>query len=88
MGILAIITLLLATKYFRIIAGLADGYARLLTEAAKMYILGAITVAIFFFTARAKMSAHMLKVALLCATMGLDIFLGARFVVDRIFFAG
>jgi hypothetical protein len=58
--------------------------ARLLTEAAKMYILGAITVAIFFFTARAKLRMHLLKVGLLCATMGLDIFLGARFVVDTI----
>ncbi len=94
MGILAIITLLLATKYFQIIAGLADGFARLLTEAAKMYILGAITVTIFFLMARTKLTAHstghltaLLKIALLSATMGLDIFLGARFVVDRILFA-
>ncbi len=84
MGILAIATLLLATKYFQTFASLGSGYARLLTEAAKMYILGAITVTIFFFTARAKLPAHLLKVGLLCATMGLDIFLGARFVVDRI----
>jgi len=67
-----------------------------------MYILGAITVAIFFLMALhrtpyggTKLPAHstghitvLLKTALLCATMGLDIFLGARFVVDRIFFAG
>ncbi len=102
MGILAIVTLLLATKYFQTFAGLGSGYARLLTEAAKMYILGAITVAIFFLMALhrtpyggTKLTAHstghltvLLKTALLCATMGLDIFLGARFVVDRIFFAG
>jgi hypothetical protein len=84
MGVLAIVTLLLATKYFQTIAGLGSGYARLLTETAKMYILGAITIVIFFFTARAKFRTHLLKAALLCATMGLDIFLGARFVVDRI----
>jgi hypothetical protein len=84
MCILAIITLLLATKYFQTFAGLGSGYARLLTEEAKMYILGAVTVAIFFFTTRAKLRMHLLKVGLLCATMGLDIFLGARFVVDRI----
>ena len=84
MGILAIITLLLATKYFQTFAGLGSGYARLLTEEAKMYILGAITVAIFFFMTRAKLQIHLLKVGLLCTTMGLDIFLGARFVVDRI----
>ena len=84
MCILAIIILLFATKYFQTFAGLGSGYARLLTEEAKMYILGAITVAIFFFTVRAKLRMHMLKVGLLCATMGLDIFLGARFVVDSI----
>ena len=84
MCILAIVTLLLATKYFQAFAGLGSGYARLLTEEAKMYILGAVTVAIFFFTTRAKLRMHLLKVGLLCATMGLDIFLGARFVVDRI----
>ena len=88
MGVLAIVTLLLATKYFQSFAGLGEGYARLLTEEAKMYILGAITIAIFFFMTRAKFTVHLLKAALLCAIMGLDIFLGARFVVDRIFFVG
>jgi len=91
MGILAIVTLLLATKYFQTFAGLGSGYARLLTEEAKMYILGAITIAIFFFMTLhrtpyggAKLPAHLLKIGLLCTTMGLDIFLGARFVVDTI----
>ena len=87
MGVLAIVTLLFATKYFQTFAGLGSGYARVLTEEAKMYILGAITVAIFFFMTRAKFRTHLLKAALLCVIMGLDIFLGARFVVDRIFFA-
>ena len=87
MGVLAIVTLLLATKYFQTFAGLGSGYARVLTEEAKMYILGAITVAIFFFMTRAKFRTNLLKAGLLCAIMGLDIFLGARFVVDRIFFA-
>ena len=106
MGVLAIVTLLLATKYFQTFASLGSGYARLLTEAAKMYILGAITVAIFFLMALhrtpyggTKLTAHstghrrkasltgltvLLKAGLLCATMGLDIFLGARFIVDAI----
>jgi hypothetical protein len=74
MGILAIITW----------AWPSCGLAGLLTETAKMYVLGAITVAIFFFTARAKLRMHLLKVGLLCVTMGLDIFLGARFIVDMI----
>jgi len=84
MCILAIITLLLATKYFQTFAGLGSGYARRLTETAKMYILGAITVAIFFFTTRAKLRIHPVRQILLCAVMALDIFLGARFIVDTI----
>ena len=108
MGVLAIVTLLLATKYFQTFASLGSGYARLLTEAAKMYILGATTVAIFFLMALhrtpyggTKLTAHstghrrkasltgltvLLKAGLLCATMGLDIFLGARFIVDAILY--
>jgi len=97
LGILAIVTLLLATKYFQIVAGLADGYARLLTETAKMYILGAIAVAMLFIIARVPAFAgvnlsprkrglriHPVRQILLYATMALDIFLGARFIVDTI----
>jgi hypothetical protein len=84
LGILAIVTLLLATKYFQIVAGLADGYARLLTETAKMYILGAIAIAMLFIIARAKLRIHPVRQVLLYATMALDIFLGARFIVDTI----
>ncbi len=84
LGVLAIVTLLFATKYFQIVAGLADGYARLLTETAKMYILGAIAVAMLFLIARAKLRIHPVRQILLYATMALDIFLGARFIVDTI----
>ena len=45
---LAIITLLLATKYFQVFLSLGDGYARLFVEEAKIYLLGAIVLAIFF----------------------------------------
>lgn len=84
LGIFAIVTLLLATKYFQIIAGLADGYARLLTETAKMYILGALAVAMLFIIARAKLRIHPVQQILLFAVMALDIFLGARSIVDTI----
>ena len=84
LGILAIITLLLATKYFQMVAGLADGYARLLTETAKMYLLGASVVAMLFLIARAKLRIHPIRQILLYSTMALDIFLGARFIVDTI----
>lgn len=84
MAALAIVTLLLATKYFQIFAGLGAKYARLLVEAAKMYILGAIAVAIIFFMARAKLRLHWLRWAILCSATAVDVFLGARFIVDRV----
>ncbi len=84
MGALAIVTLLLATKYFQTFLGLGSRYAKLLTETAWMYILGAITVAIIFFMTRAKLRIAALRWVILCSAMAVDIFLGARFIVDKI----
>lgn len=84
MATLAIVTLLLATKYFQVFAGLASGYAKLLTQSATMYILGTIAVAIIFFMARAKVRLSWVRWIVLCSAVGLDVFLGARFIVDRV----
>jgi hypothetical protein len=87
-GIFAIVTLLFATKYFQVVAGLADGYARLLTETAKMYILAGCVMAMLFLIVRSTPASykrgHPVRQILLYATMALDIFLGARFIVDTI----
>lgn len=82
---LCIVTLFLATKYFQVFAGLGARHARLFTEAAKMYVLGTIAVLVLFFMARAKLRAHWLRWAILSASMGLDIHLGATSIVDKIF---
>ncbi|MHC4423565.1 MAG: hypothetical protein ACYSWR_02690 [Planctomycetota bacterium] len=82
---LAIVTLLLATKYFQIFLGLGAKYARLFVEAAKMYILSTIAVGIIFFMTRAKLRLHWLRWLVLCSATAVDVFLGARFIVDRIF---
>jgi hypothetical protein len=82
-GTLAIVTLLFAVKYFQVFAGLGRDAANLLIESAKMYILGTVTAAIIFFLARAKMRVSMLRWIILCSAMAVDIFLGARFIVDR-----
>jgi hypothetical protein len=84
-GALAIVTLLLATKYFQVFAGLGRDAARLLTESAKMYILGTIAIAIIFFLACAKLRVSVLRWILLCSAMAVDIFFSARFIVDRVF---
>ena len=84
MGVLAIITLLFATDCFQIAIGLGASYGRLLTETAKMYILAAAAVAMIFLITRAKLRLHAVRRLLLCAAVALDIFLGARFIVDTI----
>jgi hypothetical protein len=85
MAALAIITLLLATKYFQIFLGLGANYGRLLVEAARIYILGAVTIAIIFFMARAKLRLAWLRWIILCSATAIDLFWGARFIIDRIF---
>jgi len=85
MAALSVATLLLATKYFQIFAGLGGKYAKLLVQAANMYILGTIAVAILFFMARAKLRIGWLRWIIICSAVAVDIFLGARFIVDKVF---
>ena len=82
---LSIVTLLLATKYYETFLGLGTGYAKLLIQAAKMYILGAVAGAIIFFMARAKLRSTALRWLILCLSIAVDIFLGAQFIIDKIF---
>lgn len=84
MAALSIVTLLLATKYFQTFLGLGAGYAKLFTEAGKMYLLGAIVAAIIFFMIRAQLRMHLLRQLVLCAAMAVDIFIGARYIVDKL----
>ena len=83
MGFFAIVTLMLATKYFQFF-GLADDYARLLIESAKMYILGAVAAGIILFMARAKLRVLWIRRLVLGLAVAIDVFYGARFIVDSI----
>ncbi len=79
---LAITNLFLAANYFQVLFGLADGYARLFVETAKMYLLGAVATGIIYLMIRQQMRVHWLRWAILSAALGVDIILGARYVVD------
>jgi len=81
---LAIVTLFLAARYFQVLFGLADGYARLFVETAKMYLLGAVATGILYLMARQKLRVQWLRWAILCTALGVDIVLGARYVIDSI----
>jgi len=85
MGALSIVMLLLATKHFQIFAGLGAGCAKLFVQTAEMYILAAVAVTIIFFIARSKLRVTAVRQILLASAMAVDIFLGARFIVDKIF---
>ena len=84
MAVLAIITLLLAIKYHNIFAGLGSKYARLLTQTAKMYILGAITTAVIFFMARAKLRLTGLRLVILSLAISVDVLFCSSFIAYRI----
>jgi len=84
MAILAIVSLLLATKYFQFFLSLADNYAKLLTGEAKMFILAAVALAGVFFLTRARARLHWFRLGLLVVAMTIDIFIGAGFVVGRV----
>jgi len=84
MAVLAIITLLLAIKYHNIFAGIGSKYARLLTQTAKMYILGAITTAVIFFMARAKLRLTALRLVILSLAISVDILFCSSFIAYRI----
>ncbi|MBN1805294.1 MAG: hypothetical protein JW837_08595 [Sedimentisphaerales bacterium] len=80
---LSILSLLLATKYFQTFLGLGAGYGRAFTRAGKIYVLGAIMASIIFFMIRAKLRMRLLRRLILCAAMGLDIYIGAVYIIDR-----
>jgi hypothetical protein len=84
MGILTIVTLLLATKYLYVFAGLGKGAARLLTDTAKLYLLGTLAVSVIFCMLHAQKRLAYLRWVILCSAMAVDIFLGARFIIDKI----
>ncbi len=84
LGSLAIASLLLATQYFQAFLSLADGHARLFVDSAKMYLIGAITLAALYLITRQKLRLHWLRHAALAAVLALDIFLTAPYLVDKI----
>ena len=85
LGSLAIVTLLFATHYFQAFLSLADGYAKLFTAEAEMYILGAVVLAICFFMTYGKLRLHAVRQIIISVAFALDIFVGAAFIIDKFF---
>ncbi len=85
LSILAIVTLLSATKYFQVFGGFGDQYGRLLVKTAQMYVLGAVATAIIFFMIKANLHSHLTRWIVICSAMAIDIFFCAGFIVDSVF---
>jgi hypothetical protein len=81
---LSIIALLLATKFSQMFAGFSDEYAKLFLADAKMYTVGTIVLLVIFFITCAKLRITILRLIILCLALAVDIFLAARFIIDRV----
>lgn len=85
MAALAAMTGIMSVKYANTapVSGLEA--AGLFAQSARMFLLGAIAVSIFYFLVRAKLRVHWVRLFILCLAVAVDIFLGATFIVDKIF---
>jgi hypothetical protein len=84
MAALAIAALLLSTKYSDSFAGFGTKYARLFTQTARLYLLGAIATGIIFFMARMKLRLATLRWLILSLAMATDILFCASFIAYRV----
>ncbi len=85
LGILAVIALLLAAGGFRAFKGLGNGDGRLFLQAAEIYLMGAGATGFIYLLTRQNLRLHWLRWTILCAALGMDIFLGATYVADKVF---
>jgi len=84
LGLLATVTLLLAAEGSQVFAGLGEGDGRLFLQATEIYLAGAGATAFLYLLTRQNLRLHWLRWAILCAALGMDIFLGARYIVDKV----
>ncbi len=82
---LAMVTLLLTKKYLQAFTGWGPQHSTLLARAAQMYVLGTAATGIVYFTVLVKLRTRWLRLFVLCSAMAIDIFFGARFIIDKIF---
>jgi len=85
LGILAVVALVLAAEGSHAFSGLSEGANRLFLQAAEIYLVGAGAIGIIYLLTRLNLRLHWLRWAILCAALGMDIFLGATYVADKVF---
>ncbi len=80
--VLSAASLLLATKYAYVIAGLGLKYTAVFTDSAKMYILAAVSMFIIFLLSQFKIRFLWFRVAVVGITFALDLILTAKYIID------
>jgi hypothetical protein len=83
--VLFIAAFLLSKKYYELFGGAAVPFAGIFAKSARMYLVGAAGTFVLFLIAQLKLRLAWLRWIILSAAMGADIFIGARFIVDKIF---
>ncbi len=84
LGLLATVALLPAAGGFQVFPGLGDGNGRFFLQAAEIYLVGAGATGLIYLLTRQNLRLHWLRWAILCAALGLDIFLGATYIADKV----
>ncbi len=84
-GILAVVALLLAAGGYKVFPGSGDGADRLFLQTAEIYLTGAGAIGLIYPLTRQNLRLHWLRWAILCAALGVDIFLSATYVADKVF---
>lgn len=84
LSVLSLGTLLPATRFFHSYFMIVENTLALV-QTAKLYAAGAVTVFLVYFIVRSGLRLTALRAALLGTAMVIDIFLGARFIIDSIF---
>jgi hypothetical protein len=85
LGVLAIVALLPAAGGFQVFPGLGDGEDRLFLQTAEIYLVGAGAIGFIYLLTRQNLRLHWLRWAILCAALGVDIFVSATYVADKVF---
>jgi len=84
LGACAIASLLAAIRCYKIFAGFGNDYGDLLKSEAMSYLMGAVALGIIFFAIKAGLRIRPVRWIILLSAGGVDIFLGARYLVDVI----
>ncbi len=85
LGLLALAALLLAAGGVKVFPGLGAGADRLFLQTAEIYLIGAGAIGFLYLLTRQNLRLHWLRWAILCAALGVDIFLSATYVADKVF---